>query len=575
MDLGDGAQTLAGTILNIRIPNTEKIAPWWQVLSLRAFPQAIRLLPVMGLFLAITLFSLFLTFLALDIQSSMRSYVAGESVWSKAQKNAVYQLDLYAETHDSDHYRRFREFLAVPLGARKARLELEKSDFDYQVAFFGFLEAQNHPDDIPGMIFLFRYFSWVSYMDDAIEIWRAADMQIADLQRLATRLRAEIRSQQPSPEEVGRMRYELHTIDTNVSGLREAFTITLGQAARWVKTTLLLVVGVIVTVLLLLGLTIAWRTLKSISNAETQRAQAEQELRLAANALASIAEGVVIVDPAYRVISVNKAYTKITGYSADEAIGKTLSYPLAERNNAEQYATLWNTLNDQGFWQGEVWNQRKNGDIYPELLSVSAVHDDSGKVAYYVGVFNDISQYKEYEERLEHLARHDPLTDLFNRSAFVAACREALIRTRRRRRGLALLFVDLDGFKSINDSYGHAVGDQLLEIIAERMRESVRESDNIARLGGDEFAVLLEDLTDKQQAGVVAEKLLEALSQTITCNGHELAISASIGIAGYPEDGADEHTLLLKADAAMYEAKQSGRNTYRLHSQTLQTQPSD
>ncbi len=294
----------------------------------------------------------------------------------------------------------------------------------------------------------------------------------------------------------------------------------------------------------------------------TQRKQAEENLRLAANAMDNTAEGIIVYDADKRIVYVNKAFTALTGYTPEEAAGKTPDFLRPSQDDEAFYSELWDGVKQTGRWQGEAWRRRKSGETYPELRSVSAVKDSTGRTSHYVTVFNDISRFKEYETRLQFLAYHDALTHLPNRVQLQDQCKEAMLRAHRHGKQVGVLFIDLDRFKTINDSLGHAMGDRLLKAVAERLKKCVRETDTIARAGGDEFTILLDEINEPQDAAVAAEKLLSALSKPFTLGDHELVISASIGISCYPEDGGDTQILLKNADAAMYRAKEQGRNAY-------------
>lgn len=300
-----------------------------------------------------------------------------------------------------------------------------------------------------------------------------------------------------------------------------------------------------------------------------ERRHRKEQKRLSARVITSIADGVMVTDARRRLVFVNAAFSRVTGYSAYEALGRTPSMLRSGRQNAAFYAEMWRQIDETGHWQGEIWNRRKNGEIYPELLSVSAVRNAGGEIVNYVGVFNDISASKLYEERLHRLAYHDPLTGLANRLLFLERFREALGRARRQKQQIAVLFLDLDHFKNINDSLGHDVGDLLLQAAAARISDNVREIDTVARFGGDEFAVLLEMIDDDGGAGTVARKLVDALALPFQVAESRLQISASIGIGCYPRDGAAPEALIKNADTAMYRAKTEGRNNYRFFSHDM------
>lgn len=305
----------------------------------------------------------------------------------------------------------------------------------------------------------------------------------------------------------------------------------------------------------------------------TRVRQTENELRLAASVFESSQEGIVILDRQHRIIEINKAFSDITGYAADALIGQyltvTLSLEQAEMSSCEQ---LWNIVDSQDGWQGELWYRHKDGAIFPAWQSFSTVKDGQGNTLHYIGSFSDISDKKAAEERIHHLAHYDILTDLPNRVLLQDRLQGALERMQRKKCLLALLFIDLDRFKNINDSLGHPVGDRLLQVVAERLREVVRAQDTVARHGGDEFLIILEELSTHSHAAVLARKVLALLNEPILVDEHILYIGASIGISIYPQDGKNAETLIKNADTAMYRAKEIGRNTYEFYTPELTIQ---
>lgn len=295
----------------------------------------------------------------------------------------------------------------------------------------------------------------------------------------------------------------------------------------------------------------------------TERKRSEERLRQTARLFESTAEGMVITDADTRILAVNRAFTNITGYTEAEALGETPRLLKSGRHDHGFYRDMWTALAGIGQWRGEIWNRRKNGEVYPELLTVSAVADPGGQISHYVAVFTDITPLKNNEKSLEHLAHHDPLTGLPNRALFRVRLEHGLQRAQRNKGQLALLFLDLDRFKNLNDALGHSAGDELLRAVARDLADMVRAGDTIARLGGDEFIVIMEDLTDPHNAAVVARKLLERFAQPFRIGDSQLYVTASIGIGVYPADGEDADTLVRHADIAMYQAKNQGRNTYQ------------
>ena len=302
----------------------------------------------------------------------------------------------------------------------------------------------------------------------------------------------------------------------------------------------------------------------------TERREAEEQLRLAAAVFENTQDGVVIVDTQPRILAVNHAYQEITGYSELEALGKNPNILKSGRHERPFYQSMWASINQTGHWRGEIWNRRKNGEIYPQWTTLSAVHNDQGEITNYVGVFTDISQLKQTEARLARLAHYDPLTDLPNRLLFHSRMEHALERAHRQNEQVALLLIDLDRFKDVNDSLGHPAGDELLQKVVARVGVRLRDEDTLARLGGDEFVVLLERLTQPQDAGRVAQEIIDALAPVFRLDsGAEVFISASVGISLYPDHGATPNELTQHADAALYLAKGQGRHTYRYYTEAL------
>lgn len=301
----------------------------------------------------------------------------------------------------------------------------------------------------------------------------------------------------------------------------------------------------------------------------TARLETEEKLRLAAKVLESTAEGIIITDAAGRIIAANPAASLITGYRQHELLGQSPSLLRSGRHDDAFYAAMWESLASSGHWSGELWNRNRKGEVYPEWLTINAVRDASGKPTHYVGVFSDITSMKRSQAQLEFIAHHDPLTGLPNRLLFADRLEHSIHRARREAAQLAVVFVDLDHFKNVNDTLGHQLGDELLGSVARALAEEVRAGDTLARLGGDEFVVLLEDIQGPRDATVVADKLLKVLARPFDVDGNELYIGASIGISLYPADGEDASTLVRNADAAMYQVKSQGRNGYRFYASEM------
>jgi len=291
----------------------------------------------------------------------------------------------------------------------------------------------------------------------------------------------------------------------------------------------------------------------------TVRKHAEDQLRITARVFDQSGEAIVVTDPRGIIQTINLAFTQITGYNQHDAVGKTIGMLKSGRHSDAFYEAMWHALVVDGFWQGEILNKRKNGDIYSEWLTINRVDDGNGAHAHYVAVFSDITSIKDSQRKVEYLATHDALTGLPNRALFHDHLRHALAQARRKKSRIALLFIDLDNFKTINDTLGHDVGDDLLKQAAIRMKEVVRDVDTVARLGGDEFTAILMD-ADIEVANQVAQRVINDLSASFEVNGSPLFVSASVGVAFYPDDGTDSAMLIKAADTAMYRAKEQGRS---------------
>jgi len=283
-------------------------------------------------------------------------------------------------------------------------------------------------------------------------------------------------------------------------------------------------------------------------------------------------EGILITDGESRIQAVNPAFTAITGYLPEEALGKTPAILHSGKQDAEFYRRMWLSLLDQGKWTGEIWNRRKNGEIYPEWLNITAIRDQHGHLQQYVGLFTDITEHMQAEEKLRYQAYHDPLTDLPNRLMYTEHLDMALPQARRREQMCGIMMLDLDYFKNINDTFGHEVGDKLLILVAQRLRECIRKEDTLARMGGDEFTFLLSLANDIKDVARVAEKILASFTHSFTIDGKDLFVTPSIGISLFPGDGEDAETLLKNADAAMYRAKEGGRNAYQFYTADMNAQ---
>lgn len=287
------------------------------------------------------------------------------------------------------------------------------------------------------------------------------------------------------------------------------------------------------------------------------------ELEIFKKIIESTSEAIVITSLDGNIIEMNEAMSAMTGYSRDELLGRNSRVFKSGRHDRGFYESMWKSIIRDGHWEGEIWDRRKDGAVYPKWQTINIIRDENGSAINYIGVSTDISVIKEAEERLNHLAYYDPLTSLPNRMLFSDRLNHQLLYSKRNKKTFAVLFIDLDRFKYVNDSLGHVIGDSLLVRVADRLKECVRTSDTLCRIGGDEFTLILQDLVREENAGMVASQIVHRMSERFEINGSDIYIGASVGIALYPKDGSDADILLRKADAAMYFAKESGRGVYR------------
>jgi len=290
----------------------------------------------------------------------------------------------------------------------------------------------------------------------------------------------------------------------------------------------------------------------------------DTELRLAASVFANTHDGIVITDAENRILDVNAAFCRITGYPRQEVLGKNPGLLKSGRHTVEFYRGMWHSLLHHENWKGEIWNRNKNGEIYAALTSISVVRDEQGNIHHYIGSFADITPLKQHEFDLERIAHYDPLTGIPNRLLLADRLVQAIRHTRRSQNYMAVCYLDLDGFKPVNDLYGHDVGDELLIEVSRRLKDCLRAGDTVARIGGDEFVLLLLDISSMEECRAILERILSKVAQYAWIDGHQVVVSASLGYTLFPNDQVDADALLRHADQAMYVAKQSGKNRCHL-----------
>jgi len=517
------------------------------------------LITIVWLFVGIILCLMVLAYFSFAILSAGRAYVGGEGLWSKGQKDAVYHLVRYAQTREERDYTAYMLAIAVPLGDRIARLELEKPDPDLRIAEEGFLMGRNHAEDIDGMIQLFRRFRHFHHMDKAIDIWTRADVYIVQLIDAGENLHAEILSARPNEQRIHELLAEVDDINARLTPLEDDFSYTLGEAARHAQRLLLMVLFIVAIVFLSLGVFLSRRIVAGAEAVQRAAQASEAQLRKVIHQapvpffISRLHDG--------KVLLANERACEQLKWPSHALLGQPAPDFYAV---PEIYSEFFNAIQRDGEVRDrEVQLKDSNDEPFWTLLSSQRLTYQGEPCV--LTAFSDIEERKRLHAEMHHRAYHDELTNVSNRAMFHESLAQALARARRRATTFSILFVDLDHFKEINDTLGHEAGDVLLRDLARRLVANVRRSDLVARYGGDEFVVLIEEHRDNDMAAMVARKVLQALSQPFVLNGREVKVTASLGISSYPQDGADLDVLMRNADAAMYKAKENGRNNFQFH----------
>ncbi len=627
-------------------------------LSRRLMPLGYGLVVVVGTIVLLTWF-------ALKAQTTLAGFLNSESVWSKAQKQAVIALDSYATSGKTADLDLFLRNYSILDSDRRARDAIASGSYDPTVVQQAFIRGSVMPSAQPGMVLLLEEFPYLPHVRQALQAWRSTDGSVDQLARIANELRQSYSAGTMSLELANEMQARIHHLNQLIEPQAKRFSLEIALGAEWLGRVLFICVLGAALFAALFWLMMARRVLASIRGSEeryrllfdsaadaivmldegsgrildvnrtaaawtgrsvkelvgdrfahlfiqpltgqqagraatnvllaadgstrpvetqtsvarwgsvpvcqaiirdiSERVAMEQERRVAAEALASIAEGVVIADDRRRVISTNTAHTELTGFSSQALQGRRLDDTRRLPDGTPLPQAIWDAVASGRNWIGEVQSTRSDGSSYPEHLSLSAIRNGSGQVVYYVAVCTDIHEAKASQRRLEHLARHDPLTGLVNRAEFERHCSEAIAVAERERLAAVVLFIDLDAFKIVNDSYSHAIGDRLLVKVGERISKQLSSEDVAGRIGGDEFTVLLPRLGLREDARAIVNRLLSALSEPLQLDDYEIVLTASIGVAGYPLDGNEAAALIANADAAMYAAKTEERNAFRFY----------
>jgi len=622
-----------------------------------------RLLPLGYALAAIVAVILFFMWAALQGQTALAGVLNGESMWSKAQNRATFDLLAYGGSGNEADYADFQRNFAVVTAYNSARDQVLSGHFDYKHVVATLHRAYMLPVSIPNIVFVFHHFSNAPYMATALRQWHASDKYVTELGEIAASLHHQYSTHHVDRAKVAGQLRRISEINKSVQQTTNEFSMTLATASVVFARVVSAGVAFFVFAALLVWGWIARRVLTAIRGDQERyrrlfddtadaivmvdeesgriidanpaagawtgldpqelrggqyaslfareaprgglwgdnelcdcdgstrpveiqshvialdgrmirqaiihdmsaRAEHEREIRTAAEALASIAEGVIITDTHWRVVSANPAATRLTGLAQESLVGMYLGETRQGPDGAPLPATLWREIEKSGHWSGDVQNQRADGSLYSERLSITAVRDVNQRVRYFVAVFSDTSVAEASRRRLEHVATHDALTGLVNRAEFERLCQAAIEQTKIDGAAVAVLFIDLDSFKVVNDSYGHAMGDRLLIPVGERILRQLREGDVASRIGGDEFTVLMPRLLHREEAASLARRLCSALAEPFEIDTYEMAVTASIGIAVSPPGAGDATTLVADADAAMYVAKTEERNTWRFY----------
>lgn len=516
-----------------------------------------RLIVLVWLFTLIIMLALAFSYYGIGLLSSVRAFVGGEGQWSKAQKDMVYALGRYGRYHDPDDYQTFQIASEVNLGARKARLELEKPHPDFALARRALLEARNHPDDIDGMIRLFRDFRRVPDIDEAIRLWTEADGELDRLFALAAKIHAAAQVENlPDSEMLPHLR-ELYEINQRLMPLEDDFSNTLGAAARKTSLTLLLVLFAGVSLLLVIAFLVAGRMVRQSAGIENALRQGERQLRGVLQFTPMPILIVRLADEAF--LFANEHALKLLG--ATPALLDTMQAGQFYVDAEDRKRLMVHLVKHGSIADWEVHMRDAQGMPFWASMSSQCINYHGQECV--LTALSNIEVRRHDRQVLHHRAFHDELTTLPNRAMFMETLAERLEHPAPA--AFALMFLDVDNFKIINDELGHAIGDKLLQAVASRLRASVAAADFVARLGGDEFIILVMADTRKETLDDKARRIMTAMGRELRLDGHDIQVTISIGIRRFPHDGRDVGSLMKGADLAMYRAKELGRNNWQWH----------
>lgn len=519
-----------------------------------------RLLWIVWVFVAIVVGLLAFAYFSFGLMSAARAYVGAEGLWSKSQKDAVLALSRYAHDSKPEDYLAFQEALQVTLGDRTARLELEKPDPDLHIASQGFLQGRNHADDVEGMVHLYRRFRKLPELDRAIAIWTAADAHIDQLVQLGNAIQTATLDGRMDEATRRSFLAQLAHTNTQLTPLEDDFSYLLGEISRKSGRVIRSIMVLVVTVLLAIAYFVSRRIVQQNETFHQSLVDSEDQLR---TLLQFAPLPIIIIGlPEHRVIYANAR--ALDQFKISEAQLGELAVQDFYVDRAQQDLVLEELRTQGSVRDREIQLLDKAGRTFWVLMSSQRLRVSDRECV--LTAFNNVDDRKQAQEKLQHRAFHDELTGLPNRAMFMDTLNRTLHRAERKQHGFSILFIDLDHFKDVNDTYGHSAGDLLLQEVAARVRLCVREGDLVARLGGDEFVILVEGDRFTEDVASIAKKLQLHLEPAHKLGGHSVQVTASIGISSYPQDGTQLDVLLRNADAAMYRVKAAGRNSFRFHS---------
>ena len=524
-------------------------------------PLRSRPVAIVWLFVGIVIFLLGLTVYSAHLLSAGRAFVAAENHWAKAQKDAVLYLTRYAMDRSEDDYEAYRRSMGVLDGDQLARLELGKPDPDPEIVRRGLVAGGVHPDEVGGLISLYRRLRGFGPMDYVMAVWARSDSYTYQLHDLGRELHAATGVNDRAA--AGEYFRRIHRINREIAPLENEFAATLDEIERTAQSLLATGILVITGILLIAGITLSRRFLVQNENLQSALAESEAQLRH-------------VIEAAPMPLVIARAADQKLMYlneKAFEQLALPVDAPLAHsfsdfHADPEIRTALYEQLSREGAVADfEVHLQDRRGRQSWMLMSAQPLRY-AGVVCLLIALTN-IDDRKRLQDDMRRRALHDPLTGLPNRAMFLESLERAVHKARRRSAQFSLLFIDLDRFKEVNDTMGHQAGDALLKVIAERLLAAVRQSDLVARLGGDEFVILIEEHGGPEEVMIVAQKVLNMVEKPVPIDWREASVSASIGIASFPEDGEDAETLMKNADTAMYQSKERGRNIFQFYSPEL------